>query len=134
LNLGRGKDPGSEIRDPRSGIRDPGSEIRDPRSGIRTKNHPGSGSRILGVKRRRIPDPDPQHWIPVLDSWLQNCQNYRYAHVTFRRFSLIHRNTSISLLSPYCIGFSIFVLAKICCYKTLVYRYPYYSKYRYRYQ
>jgi hypothetical protein len=31
--------PGFEIRDPRSGIRDPGSEIRDPRSGIRD---PGS--------------------------------------------------------------------------------------------
>jgi predicted transcriptional regulator len=28
-------DLGSEIRDPRSGIRDPGFEIRDPRSGMR---------------------------------------------------------------------------------------------------
>jgi hypothetical protein len=36
------------------GIRDPGSEIRDPE-----KIHPGS--RILGVKKHRIPDPDPQH-------------------------------------------------------------------------
>jgi hypothetical protein len=32
------------------GIRDPGSEIRDPE-----KIHPGS--RILEVKRHRIPDP-----------------------------------------------------------------------------
>jgi hypothetical protein len=38
------------------GIRDPGSEIRDPE-----KIHPGS--RILGVKKHRIPDPDPQHWL-----------------------------------------------------------------------
>jgi len=37
-------DPGSEIRDLRSGIRDPGSEIRDPRSGIRD---PGSEIRDL---------------------------------------------------------------------------------------
>jgi hypothetical protein len=40
-------DPGSEIWDPRSGIRDPGSEIRDPRSGM-GKNQdqdPGSGIR-----------------------------------------------------------------------------------------
>jgi hypothetical protein len=36
---------GSEIRDPRSGIRDPGSEIRDPRSGIRKKPIPDPGSR-----------------------------------------------------------------------------------------
>jgi hypothetical protein len=36
LNLRRGKDPGSEIRKKKS-------------------------SRILGVKRYRIPDPDPQH-------------------------------------------------------------------------
>jgi hypothetical protein len=35
---------------------DPGSEIRDPE-----KIHPGSGSRIQGVKKHRIPDPDPQH-------------------------------------------------------------------------
>jgi hypothetical protein len=30
--------------------------IRDPE-----KIHPGSGSRIQGVKKHRIPDPDPQH-------------------------------------------------------------------------
>jgi hypothetical protein len=30
---------------------DPGSE----------KSHPGSGSQIQGVKKHRIPDPDPQH-------------------------------------------------------------------------
>jgi hypothetical protein len=35
---------------------DPGSEIRDPE-----KIHPGSGSRIQGVKKHRIPDLDPQH-------------------------------------------------------------------------
>jgi hypothetical protein len=35
---------------------DPGSEIRDPE-----KIHPVSGSRIQGVKKHRIPDPDPQH-------------------------------------------------------------------------
>jgi hypothetical protein len=35
---------------------DPGTEIRDPE-----KIHPGSGSRIQGVKKHRIPDPDPQH-------------------------------------------------------------------------
>jgi hypothetical protein len=50
LNLGRGKDPGSGIQDPGSGIRK--KIILDP----------GSGSRILGVKKQRIPDPDPQHW------------------------------------------------------------------------
>jgi hypothetical protein len=32
--------------------------IRDPGSG---KNH--SGSRILEVKKHRILDPDPQHWL-----------------------------------------------------------------------
>jgi hypothetical protein len=32
---------------------DPGSEIRDPE-----KIHPGSGSRIQGVKKHRIPDPE----------------------------------------------------------------------------
>jgi hypothetical protein len=32
--------------------------IRDPE-----KIHPGSGSRIQGVKKHRI--PDPQHWCPV---------------------------------------------------------------------
>jgi hypothetical protein len=31
---------------------DPGSEIRDPQ-----KIHPGSGSRIQGVKKHRISDP-----------------------------------------------------------------------------
>ncbi len=35
-------------------VRDPGSEIRDPEKAY-------SGSRILGSKRHRIPDPDPQH-------------------------------------------------------------------------
>jgi hypothetical protein len=37
---------------------DPGSEIRDPE-----KIHPGSGSgsRIPGVKKHRVPDPVPQH-------------------------------------------------------------------------
>jgi hypothetical protein len=46
-------DPGSETRDPRSGIRDHGSEIRDPRSGIRDlrsgmeeNQNPGSGKNI----------------------------------------------------------------------------------------
>jgi hypothetical protein len=40
---------------------DPGTEIRDPE-----KIHPGSGSRIQGVKKHRIPDPDPQHcWRPL---------------------------------------------------------------------
>jgi hypothetical protein len=45
--------------DPGSGIRDPGSEIRDPEKTY-------SGSRIQGSKstQSRIPDPDPQHWIP----------------------------------------------------------------------
>ncbi len=40
-----------------------GSEIRDPRSGIRD---PGSGKNLFripdpGVKKHPIPDPDPQH-------------------------------------------------------------------------
>jgi hypothetical protein len=38
-------------------IWDPGSEIRDPEKTY-------SGSRIQGSKRHRIPDPDPQHWLP----------------------------------------------------------------------
>jgi hypothetical protein len=33
-------------------------KIRDPEKTY-------SGSRIQGSKRHRIPDPDPQHWIPV---------------------------------------------------------------------
>jgi hypothetical protein len=33
--------------------------IRDPRSGIGKKFIPGSGSRIHGVKKHRIPDSDP---------------------------------------------------------------------------
>ncbi len=45
-----------------------GSEIWDPRSGIRKKPIPDPVSR--GSKRHRIggsriPDPDPQHWILV---------------------------------------------------------------------
>jgi hypothetical protein len=38
--------------------------IRDLGSGknIIPDPDPGSGSRILGVKKHRIPDPDPQHW------------------------------------------------------------------------
>jgi hypothetical protein len=35
------------------------ARIRDPE-----KIHPGSGSRIQGIKKHRIPDPDPQHWVP----------------------------------------------------------------------
>jgi hypothetical protein len=34
-----------------------GSEIRDPRSGIRDPEKTYSGSRIQGSKRHRIPDP-----------------------------------------------------------------------------
>jgi hypothetical protein len=41
---------------------DPGSEIRDPE-----KIHPGSGSRIQGVKKHRI--PDPEHWLKA--KWLE---------------------------------------------------------------
>ncbi len=37
------------------GFRIRGSEIRDPKKTY-------SGSRILGSKKHRIPDPDPQHW------------------------------------------------------------------------
>jgi hypothetical protein len=37
---------------------DPGSEIQDPEKTY-------SGSRIQGSKRHRIPDPDPQHWVPA---------------------------------------------------------------------
>jgi hypothetical protein len=40
---------------------DPGSEIQDPE-----KIHPGSGSQIQGVKKHRILDPDPQHWLKQL--------------------------------------------------------------------
>ncbi len=40
---------------------DPGSEIRDPRSGIWDPEKTYSRSRIQGSKRHRIPDPDPQH-------------------------------------------------------------------------
>jgi hypothetical protein len=58
---------------------DPGSEIRDPE-----KIHPGSGSRITGVKKHRIPDPDLQHWIrgkeklPYIGTchlWKKNIEN-----------------------------------------------------------
>ncbi len=45
---------------------DPGSEIRDLRSGIQKKPIPDPGSRVQGSKRHRIPDPDPQHCIAVL--------------------------------------------------------------------
>jgi hypothetical protein len=47
-------DPGSEIRDPRSGIRDPGSEIRDPDL---EKTYSGSRIPDPGVKKHPIPDP-----------------------------------------------------------------------------
>ncbi len=48
--------------------------VWDPRSGIRKKPIPdpgswgqkGTGSRILGSKRHRIPDPDPQHCLIYL--------------------------------------------------------------------
>jgi hypothetical protein len=46
-------DPGSEIRDPRSGIRKNLFRIPDP--GV--KKAPDPGSRIQGSKRHRIPDP-----------------------------------------------------------------------------
>jgi hypothetical protein len=39
-------------------VRDPGSEIQDPEKTY-------SGSRIQGLKRHRIPDPDPQHCLEV---------------------------------------------------------------------
>jgi hypothetical protein len=39
-------------------IADPGCFIPDPDPTI-------APSRIRGVKKHRIPDPDPQHWIPV---------------------------------------------------------------------
>jgi hypothetical protein len=38
-----------------------GSEIRDPE-----KIHPRSGSRIQGVKKNRITDPDPQHCMVLM--------------------------------------------------------------------
>jgi hypothetical protein len=44
-------------------VSDPGSEIRDPRSGIWDLEKTYSGSRIQGSKRHRIPDPDPQHCV-----------------------------------------------------------------------
>jgi hypothetical protein len=34
---------------------------KNPGSGKKIIPDPGSGSRILGVKKHRIPDPDPQH-------------------------------------------------------------------------
>jgi hypothetical protein len=49
LNLGRRKDPGSEIR---------------------KKNHPRSRIRILGVKMHRFPDQDPQHCPHVSDIFI----------------------------------------------------------------
>jgi hypothetical protein len=39
---------------------------------------PGSGSRILGVKRHRIPDLDPQHWYPVLVPYELASQFYSF--------------------------------------------------------
>ncbi len=78
------------ILDPRSefSIPDHGSRVKkisDPRTESATKNlsifnqkncfqdlgntirdiHPGSGSRIKGVKKYRIPDQDPQHCVQV---------------------------------------------------------------------
>ncbi len=50
------RDPGFEIRDPRTGIREPGSENRDPRSEIRD---PGCGMDKTSVSGINI--PDPQH-------------------------------------------------------------------------
>jgi hypothetical protein len=52
---------GSEIRDPRSGIRDPGSEIRDPEKTI-----PDSGSR--GQKGTGSLSPDPRSRSATLSS------------------------------------------------------------------
>jgi hypothetical protein len=37
-------------------------------SGIRDPGKTYSGSRIRGSKRHRIPDPDPQHWVPPSSS------------------------------------------------------------------
>jgi hypothetical protein len=40
-----------------------------------SQNDLGSGknsSRIQGVKKHRIPDPDPQHWLPSLDE-IEKC-------------------------------------------------------------
>ncbi len=47
--MGKNQDPGSEIRDPGSGMgknQDPGSEIRDPGSGMGKNQDPGSGINI----------------------------------------------------------------------------------------
>ncbi len=40
-----------------------GVGIRDLSSGIRKKTYSGSRIRVLGKKRHRIPDPDPQDWL-----------------------------------------------------------------------
>jgi hypothetical protein len=44
-----------------------GSGIRHQRSGIRKILF---RTQIQGSKRHRIPDPDPQHWLPVLDTYI----------------------------------------------------------------
>jgi hypothetical protein len=50
--------------------------IQDPRSGIRQKFIQDPRSRILGVKKHRIPDPDPQHWAPPF-YYVEKCdENY----------------------------------------------------------
>jgi hypothetical protein len=43
--------------------------------------HPGSGIRIQGSKKHRIPDPDPQHWNFshfLRQGLLENCNGLRF--------------------------------------------------------
>jgi hypothetical protein len=127
-------DPGSEVFHPGSRIPIQGQKDFYPGSGTASRNvsifnpkhsfkalgniiryvHPGSGSwfvthlgfRIQGSKRHRIPDPDPQHWIPVLYNTvgaqsiarlcqnLINCRRNIWAHRRRRklRFFLFERS------------------------------------------
>jgi hypothetical protein len=64
--------------------------IRDPE-----KVHPGSGSRIPGVKKHRIPDPDPQHW-STMTSW-QNDKNPYQCISTWQINVVFAANTGIIL-------------------------------------
>jgi hypothetical protein len=63
--------------------------IRDPRPGIRDPEKIHPGSRILGIKKHRI--PDPQHWVlHTVSCRFQRtlCDVYRHGTVTSQSYPI----------------------------------------------
>ncbi len=61
--------------------------------GIRKKTYSGSRIRVQGSKRRRIPDPDPQHWNFFFSLHIHVLRNF------LSRTILFHLGTLVFLIS-----------------------------------